>query len=408
MSLPRLRIAGSSIPLLGLLSALGLMVYADMAAAQQRIAPFEIQKIIRAPGQPSAADQDKIDRFLRSEIFAHFVNPAGAARLPGVRKDFGNLVRGVDKSPGHDFLNSKAFEYAVKIINPKAPQFGPASKYNALLLLADLNENDAANKLKPYPGSLNVLMHVIGLPPDNSLAYLKPAGLIGITRFAQEKAIPQDKLPKVTETLLKILTNADAPPGTSGSAHNFIRRGAARALAAIGSPGPDNGVLKAFKTIVADPNSRLTLRCEIAQFIGELIIPTDTKFDLKSLANDVGLQTVAICAQELERASAEKRPPSRRILMYAVDSGYTGLGGLARAAEKNPETHKFIMGIRNKTSALYKILDNVEGTPDDQIAEKVTPEIEGIKGLLVARTAPAPVVAAAPQAPESQPQRPAN
>jgi hypothetical protein len=411
MSRPSLRNAGSSLPLLGLLSVLGLTIYADTAAAQQPIPPFEIQKIIRAPGQPSAADQAKIDSFLKSEIFAHFVNPAAAAKLPGVRKGFGNLVKNVDKTPGHDFLNSLAFKYAGMIISPKATRFGPVSKYNALLLLADLNENDAANKLKPYPGSLNVLMYVISLPPDNSLAYLKPAGLIGITRFAQERAIPQDKVPKVTEILLELLNNADAPAGTSGSAHNFIRRGAARALAAMGSPGPDNGVLKAFETIVADPNSRLTLRCEIAQFIGELNIPTDTKFDLKSLANDIGLQTVEICEQELERASSEKRPPSRRILMYALDSGYTGLGGLARAAEKNPETSKFISGVRNKTSstsALYKILDNVESTPDDQIAEKVTPEIEGIKGLLDARTAAAPVVAAAPQAPESQPQRPAN
>ncbi len=407
MSYRRLRIAGSSLPLWGLLSVLGLSICAQSAAAQQ-VTPFEIRKIISAPGQPSPADKAKIDSFLKSEIFAHFLDPTAGARLPAVRKDFGNLVRNVDRTPGHDFLNSLVFKYAGMIVSPRATKFGPVSKYNALLLLADLNENDAANKIKPYPASLGILMYFAGLPADSDLAYLKPAALVGITRFAQEKAIPPDKIPKITETLLELVTNADPPAGRSGSAHLFIRRGAARALAAMGSPGPDNGVLKAFAEIVADPKSRLTFRCELAQFIGELNIPPDTKFDLRSLANDIGLQTVEICEQELERASAEKRPPSRRILMYAVDSGYAGLVGLARAAEKNQETFKFITGVRNKTYSLYKILDNVDGTPDDQIAEKVTPEIEGIKGVLVVRTAPAPIVAAAPQAPEAQPPRPAN
>ncbi len=401
MSLPTMRTA-ASLPLLGLISALGVVVFADEVAAQQPIAPFTIQKILRTPGPLSAADAKTLDTYLKRQVFGALLK--GGNGLPGIRKDFGNIVRGVDKTPAHDFLTDKACKYASFLAGPGGKKFKPVARYNAMLLLGDLNENDAANQIKPLPDALPHLYKAILLPPDSDDVFLKPAALIGITRFARENGLPPRAIPAITEALLKIVNQADPPAGRSASANNFIRRGAARALAAIGSPGPKNEVLNAFADIAADAHARITLRCEMSQFIGELKIPPNSGADLKGLANTIGHQTVEICQQELDRATAAKEPPSRRILMYALDSGYLGLSGLARSAETNAEAAKFIGDVKNKTYSLYKMLDNTEQTPDEQIAEKVGPEIDSIEGLLLAKpAAAAPMVAVGPTDAATQP-----
>ena len=387
-----MRTTGSTLVLLSLAALLGFAFAAELAQAQT---PFEIQKIIRNPGNPSQADLKAVDSFLKSQVFGPFTKPANAAILPAIRKNFSNLVRNTDKTPAHDFLNKQALAYSQYFIGPKGKRFGAPAQYNAMLLLGELNENDAPNKIKPYLYALKPLMDTVALPPDDEMVFLKPAALIGITRFAEENAIPPSVAPQISASLLKLVNDADPPPGRSASAHNFMRRGAARALAAMGSPGPGNEVVKAFDAIAADPNARITLRCEMSQFLGDLKIPPESKVDLKGLANTIGHQTVEICEQELNRATEAKQPPSRRILMYALDSANAGLTGLARSAERDPEASKFISGIRSKTNSLYRTLDNTDQTPDDKLAEVVAPEIDTIQGMLLAK--PAPMVAVGPQ-----------
>ncbi len=376
------------------LSLAGLASVALCALVEQRanaVGVLEMRKIIGAPDRPTDADTKTINSYLVTDYFSKFTKPADGSTLAMLRRDYGNMVRGIGKTPGHDLLNQRAHDYANRVIGGGS-RFTPMAKYNAMLLIADLNESDVPGAIKPYMPALGTMAKCLDIPPESDMAYLKQAALIGVTRLAEERAIPPNALPKVSDSLLKILLDADPPAGRSASAHNFMRRSAARALAAIGSPGPNNQVVTAMRSIMADQNARLTLRCEMAQYIGQLQIPSDAKVDYQDLANLIGHQTLEICEQEIDRALEEKREPSRRILLYALRSADTGLSGLSRSAEKNDEAAKFIAKIRSKVSQLHGQLDDVNKTPDSKIEDTLLPEMDTIRGLLLQK--PQPPIAA--------------
>jgi hypothetical protein len=259
--------------------------------------------------------------------------------------------------------------------------------------LGDLYEAEEVGNVKPYAPSLDWLMKVLSIPPSSELAYLKPAALVGITRFAEEKAIPADKMATVSKELLKLLNETDAPAGRSASAQNFLRRSAGKALAAIGSPGPNNIVLKSFEAIAADPQAKLTLRCEMTQFINALTFPPEAKIDSKALANVIGHQVVETCQQELDRAVEEKRDPSRRVLLYVLASAYEGLKAPGRLADKNADAMSFIKKVRDPVTSLIKQLDDPE-KKSTEIAPAVEQPLTQLNSVLDAKPAPAaPLVA---------------
>ncbi len=219
---------------------------------------------------------------------------------------------------------------------------------------------------------------------------------MGITRFAQENGIPDGEVPAITASLLKIVNDADPPPGRSASAHNFVRRSAAGALAAMGNLGPDDAVLKAFEAVLLDPNTRPTMRCDMMQFLGELRYPPGTKVDVQRLANLIGHQMVDVCRQEIDRAAAESRDPSRRVLMYAVYSSGVGVRACRTAAnDRGGEAYKFVSGLQSKISSLYRLLEDAQKAPDDQLAEIVSTEITDIHDKLQAAPVAAGPLAAA-------------
>ncbi len=388
MSRRVLRNAGWKLSLVGLIGTFALACSLDSAVAA---GVLDVRKIISAPGTPSEADRKTITSYM-DPFFRSFLKPADGMTVPNLRKEYGNIVRGVGKTPGHDFLNATAYKYANAIVTNK--QFSPAAKYNAMLMLADLSDSDVPGAIKPYMPALDLLTKCLAIPADSQMAYLKPAALIGITRLAEEKALPPNRVATISSALVKLLLDADPPAGQSASAHNFMRRSAARALAAMGNPGPNNEVVTALRSIMLDPNSKITLRCEMAQLFYLLNIPPEAKVDYQDLANLIGHQTIEICEQELTRAEEENREPSRRIVMYALRSADMGLSGLSRSAEKNEEASKFIAKIRSKVSQLHGQLDDVTKTPDNKIAEIVVPEMDTIRDMLN----PKPEVAVPPPA----------
>ncbi len=394
MSLPSMRLVRLSLPLIALCSALHVAIWTE-AAYSQGVSHHDVRKLL-GQGAASAQAQAAIKAYL-STYFSQFQKPDDVAALPNLRKEFANMVRNAPDNPAHRYLNDLTYSAAMNVVKNK--QYSIAARYNAMLLIADLNQSDAVGNIKPYPPAFSILKAVLGFPPDHDYAFLKPAALVGITRIAQDRAIPPEDVASLTTSLLTIVNNADPPPGRSGWAHNFLRRSAAGALAMIGTVGPDNAVPKAFEAILMDPNTRPPMRCEMMQFLGDLNYPPDAKDELKRLANLIGHQTVEICRQELDRATTEARDPSRRMLMYAVYSGKEGLRGMytAAASDRGSEAYGFIAGVGSKINSLYRMLDDTEKTPDNELDEKVSTEIDVIRGELLAKpAAPTPLVAAGP------------
>jgi hypothetical protein len=348
------------------------------AQAAQAQSAFEVRKIVIAGANPVGADKAALDTFFGKGMLGALQAPSTGDKVPALRtKAYKNIIRGAAKNPALDYVNSLLLKGCTAILRGNYP---PASKINALLLIGELNDSDATNNVKPLPGALPVLTMALNVP--ERMDYLKPPAMVGLKRFAQERAIPPAEAPKLQEALLKLVNQQDAPPGRTASAHSFLRRSAAEVLAAMGDPGPDNRVLKALAGIAADPNARLSLRCSMARQIGELKFPPDAKVDLQQVASALGRQTVENCRQELTRADAEDREPSRRLLMYSLDATLAGLLGLSNSAQGGAKD--YIVKLRGKVYNMYRVLDDEEKTPDADLAAAVTTELTGIEEVLLA------------------------
>ena len=269
----------------------------------------------------------------------------------------------------------------------KAKDADSVAKCNATLIIGELNEQEM-NPVKPYAQAFNALMIVLKTPKFFK-DEVRVAALVGVERFAAYGAIPADKKAAVTALLMEQLKQATPPPGRTVAGHNWLRRNAAQILAALGSPGPDNGVVTAIESIVADPQVRMTPRCEMAQYLGQLKYPTGAKIDYEGLAGLIGHQTVDICSREVESVtsnsqflSATEDARLHRFLTYVVHCSLQALegpdakSGLLAGAAQDPN-RDFVDSVRGKLKGLYTSLEGAETTDLVDVRNRLS-ELQGI------------------------------
>lgn len=356
----------------------------------------EIQTILRAAKIP--ADQAKLfDSYFNDYLLEQFVKPwPGLPRiysysldeLPRLRQSLKNLLTLAKSGEAHDRLNALIYDKITsEIIKGNYKEHDAAVKYNALLLLGDLNEDDEPGKPKPWAKPFPLLLKVLQSARKD---YMKTAALVGIERYAAAGAIPAASMADLTKLLVDLVNQEDPPAGRDPAAHQYLRRCAGEILALIGSPGPDNSVVKALASVAADPKARPTFRCEMAQYLGQLKYPPATKVDLQQLANSLGHQAVEICKQELDAAKAASRAPDRRMIVYALYSakeavgGSDGKSGLVAAAAGAP-AQKFVGSLYAKLKSLHAKFDGSDkddDLDDDLVDTEVSAKINDLDGML--------------------------
>lgn len=325
--------------------------------------------------------EGKVEQPLFNDYFNKFFLPqftAGQAAVaevyPRLRKDlkiFSNTGKGESLEQLNKLVLAKMKDILVK------PNEN-ASKINAMLVLGEMNELDKNDKPKPLGSALALLAGAAASPkfPDA----VKQVAMIGLDRYAAAGAIPADKQAALAQLCFNLLQQSEPPAGRTRSGHIWMRRSAAQILARLGSPGPNDSVLNAMAEIAADPNAPLTFRCEMAQFIGQLKIPAGSKVDLRALANTLGHQAAEICRSEIDDAIADKRPPSRSLLMYSVYSAREGVERLQSAAS-GTDNAKFVAETAAKLKAMYLELDDLD-VQDESLAETLLPQIDELQTLL--------------------------
>ncbi len=361
----------------------------DLTQAWGQAAPLSPAAISKALREQTIAPPDVagFDAYF-DEYFKNFVTPKrpfSLDDLPKLRNNFKIYPRTGRSGAAHDHLNEIAYKKMMAIVPNQ--KHSSAIRFNALLVLGDLNEVDDAANPVPWAKPFSVLLTVVKAAPAKVPDYLKVAALIGIERFAALKAIPQDKAADTTKLMLELVATQDPPAGRDFNAHEWMRRCAGQILALIGSPGADGSVVKALAAVMDDARAKPTIRSDMAQFLGQLKYPAGAKVDYQGLANSVGREVVDVCKQEIETSKAANRVPSRRLLAYVVTSASLGLegadgkGGLLAAAAALPEHQKFIDTVRSKVKPLSTLLD--DDTDDTTLAAELLSNLAALESTLV-------------------------
>lgn len=362
-----------------LASTVCVAVCAEVSMAQR--APFGNLQLRRAiGGNLGAADKQMLDTYFDKYFFKHFMEPEGPDVLPNLRGHYRTLVRNIEKTPAHDYVNKLVYDRCLGMVGQK--KYDTAIRYNAMLLIAELNEDDRT--LKPLPAAFDIIKKVAMMKNRPELDFLTPAALVGLARVAEDGQIPTDQAAEVARAMYALLTQEDPPPYRDAAVHDYLRRSAAQVLARMGNPGQDNAVAKAFEAMLTDPQASVVTRCEMVRYLGMLKYPAAAQADIERLAKLLGRQAAEICDAEVG-GKDNKKVASRQTIMYALDSSESGLAGLYSSAESGSDVRTLIRELRDVIRPLLRTLSDLDETKESQVATIVGPEIDKLKQLLAER-----------------------
>ncbi len=222
----------------------------------------------------------------------------------------------------------------IKETRKASRDFHPAVKYNAMLLIANLNEQPqtTTKAAVPWQGAFKTLVLVATYP--RAPQSLRVAALIGLARHAEST----DKTTReiIASNMLKILKETSSPD-RSPDGILWIQRQAVEILAKIGLPGPDGQVLRALGRIVADGDQPLALRAAAAQAMSKIKPETLAAKDANALTRGLSTFLLEACRYEINGGSSGDQQvswPRLAVSLDGVNNALAVVEAFAGAEEK--------------------------------------------------------------------------
>ena len=265
--------------------------------------------------------------------------------------------------------------------------FPPASRLNAMLLIADLNTTEG-RRTKPKPSAKAAAFMTAVVGSKKYPQYLRIAALNGLRRHAACDAIRSSKTLQAVVIILKEAPTSDLQP----EALIWQRRLAIETLGLMKTPV----VAKHVAPILLDKDEPLELRCAAAEALGRLKFPAGNKTVANAIA-PVGAVAVAACLKEVERMDAEMEArgadggPStplrigtegeeapvdpivdvtRRILLNQLNCVATGIEGLSAAA--TGQDKNLASAVAEHLKELQKLLtDDARTMPPEELQGQI-------------------------------------
>jgi hypothetical protein len=359
---------------------------------------------------------DYFNNYALLELFPT-TTPTDKAHYTKARKELKTYFSGAKGGPPRARLNELTLEMMKAAVASDDKKFDLAAKINAMLVIGELNEVEA----KPaagYAPALDYLLEYVAQkrPADPNAAReydaLRVTALVGIERLAsgmETTPLPPDAQAKVRVAMLKIVATP-LPKGPARAGHDWLRGNAAEVLGSLKEVGPQGAVVTALDRGVADPDSRLRARCQMAEALGLLKYPTGSKIDYSSVAGHLGQLAYDACAAQTAKTQKDKQSLPRRQLKTVLKSVMRGLngpvekspGGITAAAAATP--HKdAVAKVTEQVQGLLKLCDNSD---DDALIADLQSQLEQLQKILATLVKDKTAVAKKVDAATAQPTRP--
>jgi hypothetical protein len=233
-----------------------------------------------------------------------------------------------DATAAHDRMIELALAHLPELI--KDPSYHLGTRYNALLLLGDLNDVERRRFHPPTPpkpcaAALPLLLDWLEQPAEHgetSRDALLLAALVGITRHAQLGIGDEAQRLRAVQGLAKLAAEVQPPVHRSTDGHHWLRRRAVRALAYVVAPGrsaDDAPAAQAVFAILDERDAPLSLAFEAAGAWGAIAarMPAGEFDPLATLEKFAGLCQRAIQEELIDSSHPDRglaRESSARVL----------------------------------------------------------------------------------------------
>jgi hypothetical protein len=235
----------------------------DKVDAQAKRNAGIVLSTVRNPSR-YAADKAKFVEYFTGYYFPAMTqtDPDALANLGDLRYDlFRKYLWATNHEPLQSDLTELAFNAARKMVGAANPPYHPAVRYNAVLILGQLDKQYAIETVTnrrppvPLPEATKLLTQILNLgvedkriPPSITLG-----ALIGLERHARYRdALAPEAVDAMTAALLKLVRHEQPIHDMDRESHDWLRLRAASVLAQLGSVGPNNEVHEALVKLIGD------------------------------------------------------------------------------------------------------------------------------------------------------------
>jgi hypothetical protein len=265
--------------------------------------------VVRNPAQ-YAADRAKVLEYFTGYYFPAMTQTDAVelAALGSMRYDlFRKTLWATNHEPLQRDLTEIAFAATRKIVGASNPPYHPAVRYNAVLILGQLDQQyaiEGANPRPPVPlPAATKLLNAIVSAAANDKPVPPPVtlgALIGLERHAKfREALEPGAADAITATLLKFLSREKPMQEMDRETYDWLRLRAATVLAQLGSPGPKNEVHDAILKLVAEFKN-LDDRTAAAALLAKL------KYEGAKLDGAATVEQLFALARDLGEAEAKR------------------------------------------------------------------------------------------------------
>lgn len=288
---------------------------------------------------PLEANKNELRRWYGLQ-FAQMTQLDRLDRLPALRQDFLKDLAITKSEPVHTFVLDTLYR-GMELLRKESMTAGgkvyrlhPAVRFNAMLLIGDLNAQERGVQRQfpvPYRQALQTLVLVFRDPKEPES--LRMAALLGILRHAKldwslagPEKLTGPQRGGLIGLMRQVVETKTPPAGSSPEGLIWMQRRAIETLSALGAVGEDPAITTTLVSLVGDAKSPPSLRCAAANALR--YTPAQGKLDPVQASNRLGQLATAICQNELAWIETTKEKEARKKLVSGGMGGYPGMGGM--------------------------------------------------------------------------------
>lgn len=299
-----------------------------------------------------------------------------------LRRELSVDFKTVKTGPVHQHLTALALDALGKVAKGN---YHPVSRFNAMLMIGDLNQAEPARPTDPpapLAASLPVLVDAIKDP--DQIDVVRIAALRGLMRHSNLGiADPQARDTAVLPAVLPVVTTR-ATPGRSAAGEIWMRVLGTEVLANLHTVGPKGEVPKALAGVVAEADGPVPVRCAAAKALGMLNYPAEPQLDPVQVATSLNELFVQACTNAVATKEQSVNPFRKRELKEQINC-------LRIALEGSGDNRKGIQGLATtdaQKAAVAKTLQPVQKTmelldnkdlEDETLVQRLTETVDKVR-----------------------------
>ncbi len=216
-------------------------------------------------GALDAAARGKLDAYYKGYAFPRWTVVAQLGNIEAWRNEYRRELKGVKSGAKYDLLMQYGLDFANRVT--QTPGYHPATVFNAILMVGEMNESEEGANPKPLPKGLEFLTKIF--QNDASTDAMRIASLVGLKRHAAAGIANANAKDVIQKKCLEI-SQTPVAEDSAADGKNWLRVQAIQMLAAMKDAGKKAEIATELAKVIDDAQATSEVRMAAVVAVGSL------------------------------------------------------------------------------------------------------------------------------------------